>query len=300
MTDAAELTRARLLLVFAAIMFSTGGTAIKAAALDGPQIAGLRSLVGAIAVLVLSGTARRLPPPRAWLVGIAYAGTVVLFAIANRMTTAANTIFLQSTAPVYVLLAAPLLLGERIVRRDLIFVGVCALGLSLFVLGVEPPRTTAPDPTTGDLLAVASGVTWAGTILGLRWMSTGPRASAPIAAVVTGNAIAFAMCVPWIFPVHVDLGDVVVVLYLGIFQIALPYLAVSRAVGHLPALDVSLILLIEPVLSSVWAWAVHDEVPGALAIAGGATLVGATAAKAVLDARAARVGLRAAREPVDP
>lgn len=285
--DRRELRRARLLLLFAAVMFSTGGTAIKAASLEGPQIGGLRSLVGVIAVLLLSGAARRLPPPRAWLVGIAYAGTVVLFAIANRMTTAANTIFLQSTAPVYVLLAAPLLLGERIVRRDLIFVGVCALGLSLFVLGAEAPQTTAPDPATGNLLAIASGVTWAGTILGLRWMGTGPRASAPVAAVVAGNTLAFAMCLPFMFPLALGTDDMLVLAYLGVCQIALPYLAVSRAVGHVGALDISLILLVEPVLSSVWAWAVHDEVPGALAIAGGATLIAATAAKAILDARSA-------------
>ncbi len=281
-----DVGRARLLLLFAAVMFSTGGTAIKAASLDGPQVGGLRSLVGVIAVLLLSSTARRLPPPRAWLVGIAYAGTVVLFAMANRLTTAANTIFLQSTAPVYVLLAAPFLLGEKIVRRDLAFVGVCAIGLSLFVLGAEAPQTTAPDPATGNLLAIASGVTWAGTILGLRWMGTGARASAPVAAVVTGNTIAFAMCVPFIFPLSLGTTDVLVLLYLGVCQIGLPYLAVSRAVGHVSALDVSLILLVEPVLSSVWAWAVHDEVPGALAIAGGAVLIAATAAKAMLDARA--------------
>lgn len=288
MSAAAERTRARLLLLFAALMFSTGGAAIKAAELTSPQIAGLRAAVGVIAVLLIARGARRLPPPRAWAVGIAYAGTVVLFVLANKLTTAANTIFLQSTAPVYVLLSAPFLLGERIVRRDLVFVAVCAVGLSLFVLGVEPPTTTAPDPMSGNLLALASGVTWAGTILGLRWMGTPRRdgqVSSPVAAVVTGNLLAFAVCLPWIFPLALQLDDVLVLLYLGVFQIALPYLAVSRAVRHLSALDASLILLVEPVLSPFWAYAVHREVPGALAIAGGVTLLAATAAKSFIDAR---------------
>lgn len=282
---AADRTRARLLLLFAALMFSTGGAAIKAASLTSPQIAGLRSAVGALAVILLARAARRLPPPRAWVVGIAYAGTVVLFAFANRLTTAANSIFLQSTAPVYVLLAAPFLLGERIVRRDLLFVAACALGLSLFVLGVEPPRATAPDPTTGNLLAIAAGVTWAGTILGLRWVGTGPTASSPVAAVVTGNALAFAVCLPWMFPLQLHGDDVLVLLYLGVFQIALPYLAVSRAMQHVSALDASLILLVEPVLSPFWAYALHGEVPGGLAIAGGGILLAATATKSVIDAR---------------
>jgi len=278
--------RARLLLLFAALMFSTGGAAIKAAALTSPQIAGLRAAVGAIAVLLLARGARRLASPRAWAVGVAYAGTVVLFVLANKLTTAANTIFLQSTAPVYVILAAPLLLHERIGRRDLMFVAACAVGLSLFVLGVEPPTTTAPDPATGNLLAIASGVTWAATILGLRWMGTGPSASAPVVAVVCGNLIAFAVCLPWIFPLDLHGVDVLVLLYLGVFQIALPYLAVSRAIGQLSALDASLLLLVEPVLSPIWAFALHGETPGPLAIGGGAILLAATAAKSAIDARA--------------
>ena len=285
MSDALERTRARWLLLFAALMFSTGGAAIKAASMTSPQIAGLRAAVGAVAVVLLARSARRVPAARAWWVGIAYAGTVVLFVLANRLTTAANTIFLQSTAPVYVILAAPLLLHERIVRRDLWFVAACASGLSLFVLGVEPPTTTAPDPAAGNLLAIASGVTWAGTILGLRWMGTGKDASSPIAAVVTGNVLAFAICLPWIFPLALDSHDIAVLLYLGVCQIALPYLAVSRAVLHLSALDISLILLVEPVLSPLWAFVLHGETPGELALTGGAILLAATAAKSYVDAR---------------
>jgi drug/metabolite transporter, DME family len=280
-------TQARLLLLFAALMFSTGGAAIKSAALTSPQIAGLRALVGAVAVLLLARGARRLGSPRAWAVAVAYAGTVVLFVLANKLTTAANTIFLQSTAPVYVVLAAPVLLGERIVRRDLLFVAACAVGLSLFVLGIEPATTTAPDPATGNLLAIASGVTWAATILGLRWMGTGPGASAPVVAVVCGNVLAFAVCLPWIFPLQLHANDVLVLLYLGVFQIALPYLAVSRAIGQLSALDASLILLVEPVLSPLWAFALHGETPGPLAVCGGAILLAATAGKSAIDARAA-------------
>lgn len=284
MSSPAERTRARLLLLFAALMFSTGGAAIKAASLTSPQVAGLRAAIGALAVLLLARHARRMPPPRAWLVGVAYAGTVTLFVMGNKLTTAANTIFLQSTAPVYVLLAAPLLLGEKIVRRDLVFVAACALGLSLFVLGGEAPSSTAPDPATGNLLAIASGVTWAGTILGLRWMGTGPRACDPVVAVVSGNTLAFLICVPWIFPLAPTSIDIVVLLYLGVCQIALPYLAVTRAVAHLPALDVALILLVEPVLSPIWAYALHGEVPGPLAMTGGAILLGATAVKSFVDA----------------
>lgn len=289
MSDGASRTRARLQLLLAAALFSTGGAAIKAAALSGAQIAGFRSGVAALAVLLLARAARQRPSARAAAVGVAYAGTVVLFALANRLTTAANTIFLQSTAPVYVLLASPWLLRERIGRRELAFVAAAACGLLLFVVGTEPPRTSAPDPATGNLLAVASGITWAGTLVGLRLMATPATAARggndPIHAVVAGNLLAFALCLPWALPCTPTATDLAVLLYLGVAQIAVPYLLVSAAVRHLGALETSLILLVEPVLNPLWALLLHDERPGPFAIAGGVVLLGATATKAVLDRR---------------
>lgn len=283
-----DVGRARLQLLGAALLFSTGGAAIKATTLTSAQIAGFRSGVAVLAVLLLAPSARRWPAARAWLVGIAYAATVILYALANKLTTAANTIFLQSTAPLFVLLAAPWLLRERISRRDVVFVVVAAIGLALFFVGAEPARTTAPDPATGNLLAAASGVAWAATILGLRWMGSAPAdGAAPIHAVVAGNALAFAACLPFALPLPSFVaGDAMTVLYLGALQIALPYLLVSAAVRRLPALEISLVLLVEPVLNPLWAFALHGEVPGALAITGGAILLGATAVKSWLDARA--------------
>ncbi len=286
MSDAAR-TRARWLLLVVALLFSTGGAAIKATTLEPAQIAGFRSGIAALAVLLLSSRARQWPTWRAFVVGIAYAATVVLFVIANKLTTAANTIFLQSTAPMYVLLVSPWLLGETIRRRDLFSLALAAAGLSLFFVGTEPPRATAPDPTSGNLLALASGVAWAGTIVGLRWMGRhtrpeGARGSEPIHAVVVGNALAFAVCLPVALPV-VELGaaDAIALLYLGVGQIALPYLLLARAVRVVPALEAAMLLLLEPALNPVWAYALHGEVPGALAIAGGVVVLGACVSTAV-------------------
>jgi drug/metabolite transporter, DME family len=286
MSDAARV-RARWLLLVVAVLFSTGGAAIKATTLEPAQIAGFRSGIAAIAVLLLSSRARQWPSWRAFVVGIAYAATVVLFVLANKLTTAANTIFLQSTAPMYVLLVSPWLLGEPIRRRDLVSVALAAAGLSLFFVGTEPPRATAPDPTSGNLLAVASGVAWAGTLVGLRWMgryarTDAPTGSEPVHAVVVGNVLAFAVCLPVALPV-VELGaaDAVALVYLGVGQIALPYLLLVRAVRDVPALEAAMLLLLEPALNPVWAYALHGEVPGALAIAGGVVVLGACVSTAL-------------------
>ena len=107
---------ARLKLVGAALLFSTGGAAIKATTLTGWQVASFRSGIAALAVLLLAPEARRGWSWRAVLVGVAYAATLVLFVTANKLTTSANTIFLQATAPLYMVVLSPWLLGERVRR----------------------------------------------------------------------------------------------------------------------------------------------------------------------------------------
>jgi drug/metabolite transporter (DMT)-like permease len=285
--------RARLQLAAAAILFSTGGAAIKAAAFTGWQIASFRSGVAALAILLMTPEARRGWSVRAVLVGFAYAACLTLFVLANRLTTAANTIFLQSTAPLYLLVLGPWLLREPIRRQDVAFMAAVGLGLALFFVSAEPPVATAPDPVTGNLLALASGFFWALTVCGLRWMGAADgEHGSPVAAVVSGNLTAFLVSLPMALPVgpHAPV-DWVVVGYLGVFQIALAYVLVTSALRHIPALDASLILLIEPVLNPVWAWAFQGERPGVWALLGGAIILGATTLKGWLDARKQRAGV---------
>jgi drug/metabolite transporter (DMT)-like permease len=280
-------TKARLRLALAAFLFSTGGAAIKAAAFTGWQIAGLRSGVAALVLWLLAPGARRGWSWRVVLVGATYAATLVLFVLANRLTTSANTIFLQSTAPLYVMLLAPWLLHERVRPSDVWFMAVVALGLTLFFVGAEPPHATAPDPAGGNLLAAGSGVTWALTVCGLRWMGARERGgSSAMAAVVVGNLLAFAATLPWALPLGPHAArDWVVIVYLGAFQIGVAYMLVTAALRWLPALEASIILLIEPALNPLWAWVVQGEVPGSFALAGGGIILGATTLRTWLDAR---------------
>ena len=104
---------ARLELLATAILFSTGGAAIKATTLTGPQVACLRSGVAFLSVLLLLRAARTRWSRAAILVGAGYAATMILFVFSTKMTTAANAIFLQSTAPIYLILIGPWLLNEK-------------------------------------------------------------------------------------------------------------------------------------------------------------------------------------------
>jgi drug/metabolite transporter (DMT)-like permease len=286
----------RLRILGAAALFSTGGAAIKAVGLTPWQTAGFRSGVAAIALLAIVPGARRAFRPATFVVGLAYAATVLLFALANRLTTSANAIFLQSTAPLHLLLLGPWLLGEPVRRRDLAFLLALAAGLAAFFVGVEPRSRTASDPRLGDALAAASGLTWALTVAGIRRLGrareTGEGvadpADAAVAATVVGNAIAFAVALPFALPVvEARPLDWALVGFLGVFQIACAYALLTRGVRTVTALETSLLLLLEPVLNPVWSWWVHGEAPGAWALAGGAVILLATTTHALASARRA-------------
>jgi drug/metabolite transporter, DME family len=278
--------RARLELLGAAALFSTGGVAIKACALSSFQVAGFRSLVAALALALFIPEVRRGFSMRACAVAVAYAATLVLFVAGNKLTTAANTIFLQSTAPLYVLLLGPWLLRERVRRSDLLVLAVAALGLALFLVQPEPAQRTAPDPFRGNLFALASGASWALTLIGLRALSAGPTNGSAQSAVVLGNVFAFVACAPWAFPVHgVRPIDGLLIAYLGVFQIGLAYALVVRGMRNARALEASLLLLLEPALNPIWTWFVHRETPSGWALAGGALVLAATVGKGVFDAR---------------
>lgn len=273
---------ARLQLVLAAALFSTGGAAIKATTLDAWQVASFRSGIAALAVLLLVPAARRGWSVRVALVSVVYAATMVLFVTANKTTTAANAIYLQATAPLYVLVLAPWLLREHARRADYLAMATIAVGLVLVLGGHPPAAATAPDPALGNVLGALSGVSWALTLLGLRWLGTGEAGgNATLATVVGGNALACLVCLPFALPVvGAGVVDWAVIGYLGVFQVGLAYLLMTRGIRGVPALEASMILLVEPALNPVWAWLLHGEAPGLLSVAGGVLILSATVVRA--------------------
>jgi drug/metabolite transporter (DMT)-like permease len=277
----------RLRVLAAAALFSSGGAAIKAASLTAWQVASLRSAVAALTLFLLMPEARRKPTPRALLVGASYAATMVLFVLSNKLTTAASAIFLQSAAPLYVLLLSPWLLEERIRKVDLAYMGVLALGLGAFFVGLDPVSATAPNPGLGNVLATLSGVSWALTIMGLRALGRGGTDWGPSSA-LWGNVIAFLGCLPLALPVAGRPVDWLVIGYLGVFQIGVAYMFLLHGLRHVPALEASLLLLLEPVLNPIWAWLAHGERPGGWSIVGGILILAATVVKSAWSPSQAR------------
>jgi drug/metabolite transporter (DMT)-like permease len=205
---------------------------------------------------------------------------LILFVSATKLTTAANAIFLQSTAPLYLLFIGPVLLKEPLRRSDWLLMGAMGVGMSLFFVSTERAVATAPNPALGNLLAAISGIAWALVVAGLRWVARGGGSDshAAIATVFAGNIIAFVAAFGPALPLpSVQWRDVLTLVYLGTCQIALAYVCLSKAIRHVPAFEASVIILVEPALNPVWTWLVMGERPSPLAIAGGAILLIATA-----------------------
>ncbi|HLX06708.1 MAG TPA: DMT family transporter [Thermoanaerobaculia bacterium] len=310
----------RLELLAAAALFSTGGAAIKAVHVAGWPVACVRSAIAAAALLAALPQVRRRPTWRMLAVAACYAATMILFVQSNKLTTAASSIYLQATAPLFVLLLGPWLLGERSRRGDLLSMAAIALGLLLLVAGLEPASATAPEPLRGNLLAALSGLTWALTIVGLRALSRGGGGGVAVGEPVAGatgavagagagvamaeaagaaggdalvaafwdNVLAAAAALPFALPLPaVRAADWLVLGFLGLFQIALAYVLLARGIGGVPALEASLLLLLEPVLNPIWAWLVHGERVGPRVLAGGALILAATLLNSWHDARLA-------------
>jgi len=273
---------ARIRVLAAALIFSIGGAGIKACHLTSWQVTSFRSGIAALTLLALLPEGRRGWSWRSALVGVAYAATVTLFVLANKLTTSANSIFLQSTAPLYILLLSPWLLREKIGARDVLVMAIVALGMSFLFGGTERRYATAPDPVHGNTLAALAGLCWALTLMGLRWL--GRHHGSAVPAAVIGNLMAFFIGLPFALPVAAARPlDWAILGGLGAVQVGVAYVFLTEGMRYVPALEASILLLLEPVLNPVWSWLIHGEKPKAWSLVGGAIILTGTLLKTWFD-----------------
>jgi drug/metabolite transporter (DMT)-like permease len=254
-------------MILAALLWSTGGTAIKLANQPAPIVAGGRALIAGLLIVLLIPPARQRPNRRIAAVAIAYATVCTLFVFANTYTTAGNAIFIQNVAPVWVMLASPWFLGERPSTIEKISVPICLLGCLLFFL--DDPEI---GKLKGNVIAFVSGMAYAAVVITWRKAS---HAEA-LAGTAWGNLLIALVMIPFVDLARLDLAGGLAILYLGSVQQALPAILFIRGVRGVSALEASLITLLEPVFSPVLAYLVIGEKLGPLAIAGGAIIIGAT------------------------
>jgi drug/metabolite transporter (DMT)-like permease len=268
-----------LALVICAVLWSSGGLLIKLLPLSPFAIAGFRS---AIAASVMFLWVRRQGPLQpTWTTPqfgsiISYMFTVVLFVWATKQTTAANAILLQYTAPVWVALFSAAITKERLQKLDMVVVACVMLGMVVFFLDA-----LTPGAMFGNILAVASGIAFAGVALFMR----AQRGISTTESIILGNVLTAIVCIPfagvlpevsvdWIFPL----------LVLGVFQLGVSYLLYSWALAHVTALEAVLITVLEPLLNPVWVGLALGEMPSGTALIGGSLVMAAVVVRGLIQA----------------
>lgn len=259
--------RALGLLVLTALLWSIGGWLVKSVNLSPLAIAGARSGIAAIVMCLAAGKPRFIWTKAQWGAAISLALCVTFFVTATRLTTAANAILIQYTAPIYVALLSHRLLGERITRRDWMTLFVVMAGMILFFI-----EKVSPEHMLGNVTAVASGVSFAGIAIFLRMQ----KGESTIESLILGHAMTALIGLPFLFLGNTPTGhDVTILLVLGVVQLGIPYVLYAIAIRHVTALEAILVPVIEPLLNPVWVAIFIGEKPGRLAMAGGALVVAA-------------------------
>jgi drug/metabolite transporter (DMT)-like permease len=277
MDSLSERRKAILFIILAATLWSTGGLMIKAISWQPLAILGGRSLFSSIVLLLY---VRRIPLKwTRWkiLASASHILTASLFVIATKLTTAANAIFLQYTAPVYIVLLAAWFLHERPTRMDWVSMVVIFFGMLLFF-----GDKLSLNGFYGNLLAVLSGITLALLTVSMRAQKDG----VPAESILLANIFTAVAGFPFVLKEAWTVTNWLIILYLGIFQIGFSFLFFSVAIKHIPALEATLISTLEPVLNPVWVFLFIGEKPGLFALAGGMIVLGGVALNAISSARA--------------
>ena len=259
-----------IFMITCAVLWSTAGILIKFLPWNPMVIAGMRSLISAgIYLIYMKYEGIRFTFNRHSLFsGIALAGTFLFFIAANKMTTSANAIVLQYSAPIFILVISAVLFRQKFRKGDVLTVAVTSVGISLFFLD-----KLSGGYLIGNLLGMAAGVSFAFMFVITGRADVNERGS----GILLGHLITAAAGIPFIFlyETHFTAVNLVVILAMGIFQLGIPYILYGLAVRKCTPLACSLISAIEPLLNPVWVFLFDGEAPGFFALIGGTVVIGA-------------------------
>ncbi len=258
-------------IVFAAILWSTGGLFIKLLPQDAFTILFYRSSLAGCLFAVVYGKQVFSMNLRAWLNSLFYAALLVLFVVSTKLTTAANAILLQYTAPIYVLLAEPILFKIKLEKINVFTILACVLGMGILLSG-----DISVGNWTGNLLALTAGLALAALLLG-------QRLNAPeyqVRSIFWGNMLVAVIGLPFFLQSGVpSLSQAAMLGFLGIFQIGMGYLLFTYGLKRVLAIESALLAMLEPILNPVWVLIGYGEKPTGAAVFGGLVIILALSAR---------------------
>lgn len=260
-----EHNKGILAVFITAILWSSGGLFIKLISLNAMQLSFFRCLIAAIVFALIFRKKLLVVNGFTFINAAFYAIVLSTFVIATKTTTAANAIFLQSTAPIYVLIFEPIINKTKYDKLNIITIAVCFIGMIFFFLG-----EISPGHLEGNLVALVSGITFASFFLGMRKNGKEYQQS----SIFYGNIFVALICIPFLFDLKpLSFNDIWMVTFLGVFQIAIAYAFFSYGLKRILAVEASIISMFEPVLNPVWVMIGYGEVPSITASIGGAIII---------------------------
>lgn len=268
MTEKKKQFSGTVYISLAAILFSIGGLCIKMIPWGALAINGLRNLISVLIIgIYLWKTGHRIVLTPAVIFGaLCMTGTSTLFVLANKLTTAANAIVLQFTAPVFVILLTWLFFKKKPNRLDVIASLVVIIGIvCFFVDGLSTGNVL------GDVLAVVSGVSYAGV-----FMMNSFKGSDSLSSILIGQLLSVLIGIWFVFgETDFSITPLLCILLLGVFQLGLSYICMAKGLERTNAVTASLTSAIEPILNPVWVAVFWHEMINPLAILGAALVIGA-------------------------
>lgn len=268
-----------LALAATAFFWSLAGLFIKLVDWQPFAIAGSRSLVAAIFLLLYMRKPRFTFSGAQIGAAIAYAATMLMFVYANKNTSSANAILLQYGAPIYTGILSPLLIKERPRLEHIIGFIVVALGMAIFFLG-----DLGGGSLVGDIVAVGSGISFACYFVFMRMQKDGsPLESSVLAHLLTAF---IAIIVSLFLPAPAFSGGAVAaILGLGVVQSGIAAVLFAWGIRRVPATEGILIVGLEPVFNPLWVFLAIGERPSSNALAGGVLIFAAVIVSSMVSAR---------------
>ena len=265
MNNLSEHQKGILYVLTAALLWSSGGLFIKLISFSAMQLSFFRCSIAAITFALIFRKRILLVNKLSVTNSFIYAIVLITFVIATKTTTAANAIFLQATAPIYILIFEPILTKTKYERINIITVGVCMIGMVLFFVG-----KLEPGYLEGNLVALISGVTFAALFLGMKKIDPQYQQS----SIFWGNIIVAIVCIPFLSLLEViTFSDLWMVTFLGVFQIAFAYAFFASGLKRVIAVEASIISMVEPVFNPVWVFLGYGESPTFYSIIGGTIII---------------------------
>ncbi len=259
----------------AALFWSTGGLFIRVLTLDALQITFYRSAIAAATIAVIS-VSRSISLKFEFdrisvLCSLSFSLILILFVSAVKLTTVANAIFLQFTAPIYLLILEPVFLKTGFNKKNLYAVIVCICGMVLFFFG-----KLELSNITGNLLAIGSGVSFAFFVLFLKWKKQLHKSENTLVYIVVGNIFVCIFCFPAVAGnLAINFTQLLILLYMGIFQIGISYIIFNEGVKYVSATESLIIAMLETILSPIWVFLGVGEIPTVYSIIGAAIIMAA-------------------------